>query len=445
MRLAFSSLRRRGRDHVALRVAAVAFVTAEAAGGGRTRGIVVLSRAVVRAEAILARRARAPFVTTGCLRHEQLPSNFDVERQSLAKSYYPPACKIAPRHRHRWRSRARGLPASRPVNRAIKTILLALGALLAIAATASAQASEYTSCEKTGDAVIIDVAGAATCDDARAVATALAGAPGADIEATLAAAGWTALRAAATGFESSYDLVATRGLAALSIRRPGDAPDLDGWMAGRELIFSSARLVAGGPAPKGSSLCTSAFLVKLGTHPGGLSAGHCAGLTKKKTSRRRNVALRRPPQPGIILGGVRRNLERRARRIDALVLPVPSGVGRPAAAVVDRGLFRRPWFVSGIARPLRGRRVCFTGRTSGVDQCGKIVRSFPGTRLPCTTITAREGDSGGPVYTEPAPDGTVRAVGITTLVFGLLQSMCFTPLEPVLDALNATLVTAAPA
>jgi hypothetical protein len=36
----------------------------------------------------------------------------------------------------------------------------------------------------------------------------------------------------------------------------------------------------------------------------------------------------------------------------------------------------------------------------------------------------------------------VRAVGITTLVYGLLQTMCFTPLEPVLDALHATLVTA---
>lgn len=36
---------------------------------------------------------------------------------------------------------------------------------------------------------------------------------------------------------------------------------------------------------------------------------------------------------------------------------------------------------------------------------------------------------------------SLRAVGIATLVFGFLQSMCFTPIEPVLDALNATLVT----
>lgn len=326
------------------------------------------------------------------------------------------------------------------MNCPVRTILLAAAAFVAAAAPAHAQVGRYTSCPKTGDALILDVSGA-TCPEAQAVATALDGVPAGNVEPALRALGWTTLRAAATGFQSSYDLLATRGLATLLIRRPGDAPDLDGWMAGRELVFSSGQLVPGAPAPKGSAVCTSAFLIRMGTHPGGLSAGHCADVTKRGTTRRRNAALRRPPQPGLVLGGVRRNLLRRARALDALVLPVPSGAGRPSAAVIDRGLFRPPLFVRGSARPLRGRRVCFTGRTSGVDQCGKIVRSYPGTRLPCTTITAREGDSGGPVYTEPAADGTVRAVGITTLVFGLFQSMCFTPLEPVLDALNAELVT----
>jgi hypothetical protein len=326
------------------------------------------------------------------------------------------------------------------VKRAPFTLLLTMAALLAAAASAGAQAGEYTHCERTADAILLDVS-VATCDDARAVATALAAAPGADLTATLAAVGWAPLRVAATGFQNSYDLIATRGLATLLIRRPGDAPDLDGWMAGRELVFARAKLVPGAPAPRGASLCTSAFLITLRGHPGGLSAGHCAGLTKKRITRRRNVALRRPPQAGIVLGTVQRNLMRRKRRLDALVVPVPTGPARPAAAVIDRGLFSPPWFVRGTARPLLGREVCFTGRTSGADQCGEIVRSYPGTRLPCTTITAREGDSGGPVYTRPAADGTVRAVGVTTLVFGLLQSMCFTPLEPVLDALNAKLVT----
>jgi hypothetical protein len=147
-----------------------------------------------------------------------------------------------------------------------------------------------------------------------------------------------------------------------------------------------------------------------------------------------------------VIGAVRRNLLRpkaRAKRIDALVLPVPSGPGRPSAAVIDRGILGAPLFVVGTAKPRIGRQVCFTGRTSGPDRCGPIVRSFPGTGgLPCTAITADLGDSGAPVYTAPSAAGSVRAVGVAVLVFGFLQSMCFEPIEPMLDALHATLVTA---
>ena len=329
------------------------------------------------------------------------------------------------------------------MHRAVPAILVALGTLLVFAATATAQLGRYTQCEKAGDAIIVDVSGA-TCDEARAVATTLTGVPPADVEAVLRRSGWTPLRAAATGFQHSYDVFSTRGAAALWIRRRGDAPDLDGWMAGRELLFARGRLVGGAPPPRGAVVCTSGFLIRLGNRLGGLSAAHCAGLTRSRTTRRRNAALRRPPQAGIVLGGVRRNLARKRRRLDALVLPVPSGPGRPSAAVIDRDVLGPPLSVIGSARPRLGRRVCFAGSTSGVDQCGEIVRTFPGVRgLPCTTITAREGDSGGPVYTEPRENSTaVRAVGIATLAWGLFQSMCFTPLEPVLDALDARLVTA---
>jgi hypothetical protein len=335
---------------------------------------------------------------------------------------------------------------------AMKAVLLAVAVWLGSGATAaSAQTGEYASCEVLGDALIIAVSGA-SCGAARAVALALAAAPAADSEVVLRAAGWTPLRAASTDTGNAYDLVATRRRASLRIRRPGIAPDLDGWAAGRELLFSRGTLVGGKPPPKGSVLCTSAFLIRLSGRLGGLSAAHCGAVRSDRTTHRRNAALRRPPQPGIVVGRVRRNLER-ASPIDALVVPVPSGPARPSADVVDRGVARPPWFVVGRARPLLGRRVCFTGRTSGVDQCGRITGDyhgrlprtrlrFPRPRLRCTTITAREGDSGGPVYTVPRRDGTVRAVGITTLVYGLLQTMCFTPLEPVLHALHATLVTA---
>jgi hypothetical protein len=327
---------------------------------------------------------------------------------------------------------------------AVKTVILAVAAALAVAAPARAQAGEYTLCGPGPGATAVAVS-VATCDEAVAIAAALAAAPVAATETVLRAAGWAPLRARSTDDETAYDLTATRGLATVLIRRPGKAPDLDGWTAGRELILSRQRLVGGKPAPKGAVLCTSAFLIRVGGRAGGLSAAHCGGSRSDGTTQRRNAGLRRPPQPGIILGRVRRNLAR-TRPLDALVLPVPSGPGRPSAAVVNRGASSPPWFVAGSARPLTGRRVCFTGRTSGVDRCGRIIGALPATfrglRLRCTTITAREGDSGGPVYTVPRSDGTVRAVGITTLVFGLLQTMCFTPVEPVLDALHATLVTA---
>ncbi|MDX6677598.1 MAG: hypothetical protein QOE31_1650 [Solirubrobacteraceae bacterium] len=330
---------------------------------------------------------------------------------------------------------------------AVRSVLVAVSSLLLGAATAHAQADAgdpdaYASCPTAGDAMFVEVS-RASCDDARAVAVAITAAPPSGLQTALMAAGWTPLRVIALDLQTAYDIYATRGTATVRIRRRGDTPDIDGWMAGRELVFSTRTLVVGGSAPNGSALCTSAFLVRLGTHLGGLSAAHCAGLTKAGTTRRRSTALRRAPLPWIPLGGVRRNLQRRSRSIDALVLPIPSGPGRIASNVVERFAFQPPLFVRGTARPLLGRRVCFSGVTSGPNNCGKIVHPFPGVgRLSCTTITAREGDSGSPVYTPPAADGTVRAIGIANIVYSIFQFMCFEPIGPVLGALDATLVNA---
>ncbi len=168
---------------------------------------------------------------------------------------------------------------------------------------------------------------------------------------------------------------------------------------------------------------------------GGLSAAHCAGSRRDGTTQRRNTALRRPPAPGVVLGRVQRVVQRSAP-LDALLLPAPQGVSRTATPVVDRGISRPPWIVAGPAKTTGGRRMCYTGRTSGVDRCGTLLgrRARPverllarrgGVRVRCTTVRAAEGDSGGPVYTRPRSDGTVRALGITTLVFGLFRQMCF--------------------
>ncbi len=329
-------------------------------------------------------------------------------------------------------------------------VLLAVATLLVFAAGASAELGEYDLCDPVGGATIVGVSGA-TCSDVAGLARSIGAAEPGEAAGLLRAAGWTPLRSAATDGGAAFDVVAIRGRSALRIRRDGTAPDLDGWMAGRELIFARRQLVGGARPPSGAVVCTSAFLVTLRGHPGGLSAAHCGGVRRDGTTQRRNAALRRPPQPGIVLGRVQRNLAR-VRPLDALVLPVPSGASRPSAGVVNRGVSRPPWYVTGSARPLGGRRVCYTGRTSGIDQCGVILSGgarsinrqasrISGTRVTCTSIVAREGDSGGPVYTAPSAGGTVRAIGITTLVFGLFQTMCFTPITPVLAALDARIIT----
>lgn len=350
---------------------------------------------------------------------------------------------------------ARDLGPSAVVRLAVVATVLAASVPVLAAAPARAQSvGSYTECEPTGAASIVSVSGA-SCDDARAVATALLAQPADQAPAVLSAAGWAPLRAQDTDDRGEHDVVATRaGGPALRVRRPGAAPDLDGWSAGRELIFSRRRIVGGAPIPRDASLCTSAFLVRVrGGGLGGLSAAHCGGLRRNRTVQRHNSALRRPPAPGIVLGRVQRILTR-SRPLDALVLPIPSGPTRTRAAVVDRGVSNPPWAVAASARPNAGRRVCYTGRTSGVDRCGRIAgRSARGAErflrirarvsVRCTTIRAAQGDSGGPVYTAPRADGTVRAIGIVTLVVGPGARMCFTPLSPVLRGLRARLVTAA--
>ena len=88
--------------------------------------------------------------------------------------------------------------------------------LLVIAAPAHAQVGEYTPCEKTGDALIVEVSGA-PCDAARAVAAALTDVPAAGVEAVLRAQGWAPVRATATRFEESYELFAVRGRAGAAV------------------------------------------------------------------------------------------------------------------------------------------------------------------------------------------------------------------------------------
>ena len=331
---------------------------------------------------------------------------------------------------------------------ALRTAGLAL--LIALGAASPAAADAYTRCPDVPGASVVDAA-RVSCDEVASVALAAAGVPSDEAVGVLRARGWTPYRALESD-DGEFDLVALRGREALRLRRDGEAPDLDGFAAGRELVFARPTIVGGAPIPNGAALCTSAFLVRLQSGSlGGLSAAHCAGLRSDGTTERRNAALRRPPAPGVVLGRVQRVVERSAP-LDALLLPAPQSTNRTATAIVDRGVSRPPWIVAGVAQPTGGRRVCFTGRTSGIDRCGTLrgtsarpLERFLATRgrvvVRCTTVPAAEGDSGGPVYTAPRADGTVRALGITELIVGARSQMCFTPIQPVLDRLDARVVT----
>ena len=340
----------------------------------------------------------------------------------------------------------------------MRALMPILAAALALAAAPAAQAQDavgsyvYVPCAAVGDASDVEVIGA-SCGEAEALATAIVAAPIAGERDVLLAAGWTPLRARSSDDRGSHDLVAIRGAATLRIHRAGAAPDIDGWEAGRELVLARKRLVKGRPIPLPAVLCTSSWLVRLANgRLGGLTAAHCGGLRRDGAVERRYAGLRRSPQPLIILGRVKRILTR-SRPLDALLLPVPSGAGHSREPVVNRGATRPPWRVAGVGQPTAGRQVCFTGRTSGVDQCGRIqdasksraellVSVFAGTLVRCTTMRAQPGDSGGPVYTAPRADGTVYAIGITALAVGDTAAMCFTPIAPVLRGLGARLVVA---
>jgi hypothetical protein len=316
----------------------------------------------------------------------------------------------------------------------MRRLVLAAVVLLAAPATAAADRS-FTACDATLDVARVACEAAPAARDAEG----------------LRAEGWTPI-AARERDGGIAEVMAVRGTAVVRVRSAGEVPDVLAVVAGRELILSGRRLVGGQPVPEDTAVCTIAFPVRVGSITRALSAGHCAADEETGAIERRFTALRRPPQPGVVLGTIRRSLFVRTS-LDALLLRVPSGEGRGAAPFVWRGFSRPPWAVVGAARSLPGRDMAFTGRTSGVDRRGevagaagaaaaRVLRRVAGARVVCTTARARQGDSGGPVYTAPSARGTVRALGTSTLVIGSRARLCYTPIAPVLDAFDARLVVA---
>src|SRR5436190_8071148 len=122
--------------------------------------------------------------------------------------------------------------------RSLSPILAAIASLLPGAAAGQGQSGAglasyvYQPCAAAEPATIVAVAGA-PCAEAEDVAGQVLAAAPDGAEAALRAVGWTLVRARASDGGSEHDLVATRRGAALRIRRPGPAPDVDGWEAGR--------------------------------------------------------------------------------------------------------------------------------------------------------------------------------------------------------------------
>jgi hypothetical protein len=324
----------------------------------------------------------------------------------------------------------------------VRRTLLALVATLALPATAHG-AGAYTTCPEDPD---VDVARVA-CDVALVAADAARESAGDDLR-ELRRAGWLPL--SARDRRGRAEVVAVRRTAVLRYRRDGEPPDALAAAAGRELVFSSRALVGGAPVRGEAAFCTSGFTVRSAGAFRMLTAGHCAADERSGRLVRRYSALRRAPLPGVPLGTVFRSLYPRTSLDAALLRTLPD---RGAAPFVWRSDTRPPWAVVGAARALPGREVCMSGRTSGPDRCGRVagrsgaaaarlLRELIGARVTCTTIRARQGDSGGPVYTKPRADGTTFALGTATLVIGQRSRLCFTPIAPVLDAVDGRLLVA---
>jgi hypothetical protein len=208
--------------------------------------------------------------------------------------------------------------------------------------------------------------------------------------------------------------------------------------------------------------CTSGYVLRqplTGTLYG-LTAGHCSRYPffdaggRFQTEDAERVDLYLGKRRRTALGSVISNHELLPQGPDALLFALYRV--RWAAQEIDRG-HGDPHRVVGLLpthRQRKGQVVCFTGRTTGSDRCGRIYTRIPREprpgdhgwrRVTCARVKGTEGDSGGPVYTRPDKRGEVRAVGIVTAtraIFGR-GDLCFTPIEAILIATGAELPTGA--
>lgn len=197
--------------------------------------------------------------------------------------------------------------------------------------------------------------------------------------------------------------------------------------------------------------CTDGYVLRINGSACGLTAGHCSrypllppggGAWETELAERQDVFLGHRRRQA--LGSVIANANLGENGPDALVFAldqVPQ-----AAQQIDRGSLT-PLRVSGwlpTRRHRNGLVVCFSGRTSGMQRCGRVYeRLLEGRRrVVCAHVKTTRGDSGGPVYTRPR-EGAVKAVGIVmaSRIFFGRGDLCYTPIQTVLDAFGTDFPT----
>jgi hypothetical protein len=190
------------------------------------------------------------------------------------------------------------------------------------------------------------------------------------------------------------------------------------------------------------SRCTAGFAFAVPGLPGpvGSTAGHCVdaavrGAEPISVVRGFSDASQFEP-----LGNILSHVGNGDQGVDAASFSIFFNWG--VAQQIERGELPPLTVTGSVATSAAGlgTRVCFAGRTSGADQCGRVIDKLGGMppELTCTDIGAAKGDSGGPVYLVPNERLATRAVGIVSQARKRgRRNMCFTPIDDVAAALGA--------
>jgi hypothetical protein len=249
-----------------------------------------------------------------------------------------------------------------------------------------------------------------------------------------------------------HQLWAVKGQRRIIYVRPGRDARVDQF--GETRVYRAAQEIGfyrSSGEPDKAWGCTAGYVLRIGGSAFGLTAGHCSryptvppegGAWETEPAERQDLYLGHRRRQA--LGSVISNAHLGAEGPDALVFALDQV--SQAAQQIDRGS-RTPLRVSGwlpTRKQRKGLVVCFSGRTSGMQRCGRVYeRLLEGRRrVVCAHVKTTGGDSGGPVYTRPR-EGAVKAVGIVmaSRVFFGRGDLCYTPIQTVLDAFGAEFPT----